>query len=45
MLPEPERSASAEETAPQSVPAPDKKKKRGFFRSWFHSRIRGGVTH
>jgi hypothetical protein len=44
MLPEPERSAAAE-TAPIPQQVPAHKKKRGFFSWWFHSRIRGGVTH
>jgi PTH1 family peptidyl-tRNA hydrolase len=48
MLPEPERTVAAVEPAPvmerASAPAAPKKK-RGFFSWWFHTRIRGGVTH
>jgi peptidyl-tRNA hydrolase, PTH1 family len=55
MLPEPERIVAALETAPLIARAPEPvppketasavKKKRGFFSWWFHTRIRGGVTH
>jgi peptidyl-tRNA hydrolase, PTH1 family len=53
MLPEPERTATAAETAQAAVYPLERsqsqlgvqaqKKKRGFFSWWFHSRIRGGA--